>query len=315
MAHLAEEPIQDLRERHKLFPRATRGQALRLPPRSCRRRAPLPDPAYRALQRDRKRAHNIWQDGCRRERNRGAEKRQKANNKPENQESRAFLVNTQSSCPLFPGPCSSGLSSVHAWSPQEGLSKGLFGNRGGVKSGREYEWVPRRPYPVAVITRSNCLPPLAQEAGHQSIITEETVWVKELAPLCSMAPHKSSYRVTYFVYIAGTRGCLYAMKQISTFSAGIFAVPRSAGLGDTELFFSAPLRAAAEERLNTASAPECPLLSAFVSLRLLHQGCGESPDVLAEAAALDMPLIEKFHDSPPERGVRTGAQSGSPSKG
>ena len=189
---------------------------------------------------------------------------------------------------------------MSSWSPQEGLSKGSFRNKGGVKSGREYEWVLKRPYSEAVLTRSNCLPPLAPLAGRQSIITEDTEWVKDLARLCRMAPHESSYRAIHFVHVAGTKGCLYAMQQMSTFGTGIFAVPRSVGQEDTELFFPTPLRTAAGDRLNRASAPECPLLSAFVSLRLLHQGCGESPDVLTAAASLDMPLIERFHTGPPE---------------
>ena len=155
------------------------------------------------------------------------------------------------------------------------------------------------PLSGSLITRSNCLPPLAPQAGRQSIIPEEAVWVKDLARLWHMAPHESSYRVIHFVHVAGTRGCLYAMQQISKFGTGIFAVPRSAGREDTELFFPTPLRTAAEDRL-TAPAPECPLLSAFISLRLLHQGCGESPDVLTAAASLDMPLIERFHADPPQ---------------
>ena len=88
MAHLAEELIQDLREQHKLLLRATRGRHCIFLRELVGEEHPLPDPAYRPLQRDRKRAHNSWQDGCRRERNRGAEKRQRANNKRENQESR-----------------------------------------------------------------------------------------------------------------------------------------------------------------------------------------------------------------------------------
>ena len=87
---------------------------------------------------------------------------------------------------------------------------------------------------------------------------------------------------------------------MSHFSAGIFPVPRSARSDDSEPFFSPALMAAAEDRLDTAAAPAGPLLKCWVALRLLHQRYGESQDVLAAAAALDMPLIERFCDSPPE---------------
>jgi len=168
---------------------------------------PLQDPAHRVLQENRRRANIALQEESQRERNRGQEKLKKYNNVPENQASKAFLAMTQGCDPQFPVPCSSGLSSVSSWSPQEGLSPGTFGNSGGVEAGEGYLWVLQRPWGTAVITRSHCLPPLAPP-HHQSILTDGTMWIRDLALLCSMGPHESSFRTIHFVHVAGTKGCL-----------------------------------------------------------------------------------------------------------
>ena len=185
----------DLREQYKLFPKAMRGKHCISLRDLAGEEHPLPDPTYRVQTQERKRAHAFAQASAKRERNRGQEKRKRFNNSLDNQESQAFLTSMQRPDPLYPAPCSSGLRSASSWSPQEGLDMGSFGQTGGVKSGQEYEWVLLRPYPAAVVTRSNC-PPLSRRRRVASPSSQ-----RRLAGSGIWRASATSFRAIHFIHL------------------------------------------------------------------------------------------------------------------
>ena len=87
MADMAEELIEDLREQYKAMPKTRRGRHCISNRTLVGEEHPLPDPTYRVVQENRKRANIALQEESRRERNRGQEKRKRSNAVPENQDS------------------------------------------------------------------------------------------------------------------------------------------------------------------------------------------------------------------------------------